>query len=84
MANILKEIGTFAKNDSTKLVASVVEYNDSRFVDLQEWFLDANSKEYRPTKRGVTLRSDIFESLFNALQESKDEVMQLLLCENNK
>ncbi len=60
-------IASISKGSSREIRISLNEYKGTRYIDIREFFeIDG---EFRPTKKGVTLRVDRFEELAEAILE---------------
>ena len=74
----LKEMARIEKNAITQLKISVNEYEGRRFLDIREWYIPEDSETLRPTKKGITVSAEIFESFLKALNESQEKISELL------
>ena len=74
----LKEIARIEKNALNYLKISLNEFQGKKFLDIREWYIPEDSQDLRPTKKGITVSAEIFESFLKALNESQEEISQLL------
>lgn len=78
MAKVIKSIVQIDKGNGSVLKVTVSEFKGFHYLDIREWFPDEETSELKPTKRGVTLKSEAFESLMDALEKSREEIRSLL------
>jgi len=57
------------KNERTQVRVSVDEYNGKTFLAVREFYFDAPSDDWAPTKRGVTLDLELIDELIDGLKD---------------
>jgi hypothetical protein len=63
-------IGEIQKNSTDKLRVSVSEYKSFTFLDVRVYY-ENDHGEYKPTKKGITLKKEDIEPLIKLLQEGE-------------
>ncbi len=58
-------IHIFAKNSSQQIRISLNEYKGVQYIDIRQFYISENG--FRPTKKGVTLRTDLYLELLNGV-----------------
>lgn len=66
-------IAEFEKNKSEKIRLSLSEFNGKPRVDLRIWYLN-DSNEYAPSKKGVSLSTELVPGLIKALQQTLEKL----------
>jgi len=56
------------KNDAVEIQISESEFNGRKFINVRDYFLDKNTNEYKPTKKGVAMSPEIWEQLLLELK----------------
>ena len=69
-----KVVYEFPKANDERICASLSSYRDKIYVDLRIFFVDSNSGELRPTKKGITLPESLFSQLKNAVLSCEKEL----------
>ena len=62
-------MGALAKNSREAVVVRVLASGGRKFVDVREFYFDASSSEYRPTRHGVTVDGALLSELLGLLSE---------------
>ena len=78
----LKEMARIEKNALNYLKLSINEFQGKKFLDIREWYIPEDSQDLRPTKKGITVSAEMFENFLKALNESQEEISELL-CNDN-
>ena len=60
-------INEIEKNMKEKIRVSIEEFRDHKFIDCRVYFED-DSGTWRPTKKGIALKSDCIGEVIEALQ----------------
>ncbi len=63
-------IHVIAKNDREQIRISLNEYHGAEYIDIRQFFLVQDG--FRPTKKGVTLRKDLFPELLSGIIQLGD------------
>lgn len=58
------------KTDSQIIRISEQEYQEHKFIDVRQYYLDDNG-EFKPTKKGVTFSLDLLEDVISGLSKLK-------------
>ena len=66
----MKEI---KKNSQEIIRVESKEYKGNKFVDCRVYFLDKDSGEYRPTKKGISFNHGVAKEVIEALLEVMEE-----------
>lgn len=68
-----KLIDQFHKNSTELVEVHITEFRGQEYVDVRVWTLPnpADSKEQKPTKKGVCLNIDLLPRLIAALQKAE-------------
>lgn len=56
------------KTDAVEIQINESEFNGRKFVNIRDYFLDKNTNEYKPTKKGVAMSPEIWEQLLLELK----------------
>ncbi len=62
-------LGEVKVNESNKIVISKCEKNGGNFIALREFYLDKEDN-FKPGKKGISLKEDIFRDVVNILERS--------------
>lgn len=65
-----KIIGELQKSETTKIKVSQSEYNGVPRVDIREYYM-SDDGEWRPTKRGVSVKEEMFDDLKKIINKVK-------------
>ncbi len=82
MDEVNKKIGTIGLNDAGESVykepifISISEYKKTKFLDIRKYYEE--NKEWKPTKKGITLNLEQFTHLIGFLKEKESEILNLL------
>ena len=63
-----QEIASIEKNETARYIISVSEWNDNKYCDIREYYLDQKSDEYKPTKKGVRFQINLLDDFVEALR----------------
>lgn len=55
------------KNLKEQVRISINEYKRSEYIDIRIFYLNEVNDEYRPSKKGITLRKDLFPELLRGI-----------------
>jgi len=66
-------IGEIQKNSIDKLRVSISEYKGFTFLDIRVHYEDSQG-EYKPTKKGITLKKEDIEPLIKLLKEGEKKL----------
>ncbi len=65
----MKQLGEVRKNAKELIRVEEREYKGHRFVDVRVYYEDEASGEYKPSKKGITLNSEVIEPVIELLKE---------------
>lgn len=65
-------VHAFQKNARARVCIHVQEYKGSTFLDLREFYLDGDSGEWRPTRKGLTIPPDLYLELLQGVVTAAD------------
>ena len=68
-----KLIDTFKKNDVEEVRIQLQEYKGYDLVDIRVWFTAADGQEPRPTRKGITLKTELLPDLERAVKKAVKE-----------
>jgi hypothetical protein len=60
------------------IVISLRDFKGSPLIDMRKFFLDRNSDELKPTKKGLALKKHNFKLLLDTLNECSNEILEWL------
>ncbi len=66
-------IGEIERNDTERLRVEASNYKGSDFISVRIYYL-ADNGEWRPTKKGITVKPDKVEELIGFLTEGKSKI----------
>ncbi len=66
-------IGEIERNRTEKIRIELSNYRGKDFISVRIYFL-ADNGEWRPTKKGVTVRPDQLDELIGLLSQAKEKV----------
>ena len=78
--NSARVITEIQKNKREKIIISINEYSGHKYVDLRIHYTDGESAEYRPTKKGITIKPNISQQVIDAIFEASNQI----IAEQNK
>lgn len=61
-----------------RLTATLCEYGGSRLLDLRVWYLEKKTKEYRRTRKGLSLTRDNFQFLHELFSGKFEQIASWL------
>ncbi len=67
-------IGELVKNSTEKLRVTISEYKGYTFLDVRVYYED-DQGEYKPTKKGLTLKKEDIEPLIRLLREGEKKLI---------
>jgi len=56
------------KNDAVEIQINESEFNGRKFVNIRDYFLDKNTNQFKPTKKGVAMSPEIWEQVLLELK----------------
>ncbi|MEN8222686.1 MAG: transcriptional coactivator p15/PC4 family protein [Acidobacteriota bacterium] len=66
-------IGEIERNDTERLRVEASNYKGSDFISVRIYYL-ADNGEWRPTKKGITVKPDQVDELIGFLTEGKSKI----------
>jgi len=66
-------IGEIERNDTERLRVEASNYKGSDFISVRIYYL-ADNGEWRPTKKGITVKPDKVDELIGFLTEGKSKI----------
>ena len=66
-------IGEIERNDTERLRIEASNYKGSDFISVRIYYL-ADNGEWRPTKKGITVKPDKIDELIAFLTEGKNKI----------
>ena len=66
-----KLIATFEKNAREEIKVQLTEYKGHQLLDIRIFFLPADGGESRPTRRGITMSTNLIPHLKKAIGEAQ-------------
>lgn len=66
-------IGEIPKNTTEKLKVTISEYKGYTFLDIRVYYEDGQG-EYKPTKKGITLKKGDIEPIIRLLKEGEKKL----------
>lgn len=60
-------VHSFSKNSREEVRAQITEYRDGPMIDIRVWYLSLEEMEYKPSKKGLTLKVGLFPALKEAI-----------------
>jgi hypothetical protein len=73
----------FQKNPEEEVRFCFKEYKDRQYLDLRLWFQPPSSREFFPTKKGITLGLDYLPELKKGVEKAVKYVSELPLQETS-
>jgi hypothetical protein len=67
-----------AGGNSNKLIVSLNSFKGKRTVDIRKFYLDKKTKEFLPTRKGITLTSESYNILKNSFKDFDEEITNWL------
>ncbi len=66
-----KLLGIVGKNSRERIEVRAAEYQGHQFVDVRTYWRSGDEDEWRPSKKGVTLRPELVGELIAALKKAE-------------
>ena len=66
-----KIVHSFKRNDQEEIKVSVGTYKEKEYVDIRVFFRDAQTDEWRPTKKGITINRDLLGELSEGVKQAE-------------
>lgn len=60
-------VQSIAKNKRQRIDVRVNEYKGTTFLDIREYFLHNESGEWRPGRKGIAVRDELYPELLQAI-----------------
>jgi len=67
-------VGEVQKNNTEKFVIEAKEFKGRNFVDVRIYYLDKESDDWKPTKKGITLTKNTYEPLLKLITEAYQKI----------
>ena len=67
--NIIEQV---PKNSTEVYRISEKEYEGYRFIDVRIYYMDKNSGEYKPTKKGISIMPNNVEDIINGILKAME------------
>ena len=67
--NIIEQV---PKNSTEVYRISEKEYEGYRFIDVRIYYMDKNSGEYKPTKKGISIMPNNVEEVINGILKAME------------
>ena len=67
-------LASFERYGEEELRIAISHFRGRTLLDLRIWYPPEDGGEYKPTKRGITLRADEIETTIQALQRAQIEL----------
>ena len=61
-------IAKIKKHSTSEIWVSLREYEGNQYVDVREHFLERDSREWKPTRKGLTLQPKLLPQVINGLE----------------
>ena len=63
--------GTVNKNTRERIEVRATEYEGRRYIDVRVWWRSNDDDEWKPSKKGVTLRPELVGELIVVLKKAE-------------
>lgn len=77
MANEPKLLARIERSGNQELHASITEYKGKTYLDLRIFYTTDEGETWRPTQKGVTVYPEDLDTLANAIEDAKKELLAL-------
>ncbi len=67
-------LGEIERNQTEILRVSLENFKGRDYIDLRIYYLDENGKEWKPTKKGVTVAPDKLDQVIGFFEKAKEEL----------
>ncbi len=67
-----KLLGIVDKNSRERIEIRAAEYEGHPYIDIRTYWRTRDDEEWRPSKKGVTLKPELVEELIVALKKVRD------------
>ena len=71
-------IHKFRKSDNEEFQICLRQYQNRQFIDIRLWYMPPTQKQFRPTKKGITMGAEFLPDLRKAFSMVKDK-----FCDSN-
>ena len=71
MENIIAQV---KKNSREVIRISEKEYEGYKFIDVRIYYMDKNSGEYKPTKKGISIMPNNAEEIINGILKAMEQM----------
>lgn len=65
----MRQLGEVRKNAREVIRVVENEYKGHRFIDVRIYYKDEESGEYKPSKKGIALNSEVIKPVIELLKE---------------
>lgn len=79
-----KPVAVVKKNTREELRLSLGAYSGHQYADLRVYYLDDDSGEMRPSKKGITVAPDRWPAFRQALDQLEGEMIERGLLRSDK
>jgi len=66
-----KEIANFSKNSTEQIKVMLKEYKGHQLIDFRVYFANPGESKFYPTRKGLTIKTDLIPQLKKALEEAE-------------
>ncbi len=73
MRNMNKLLGTVDKNSRERIEVRATEYEGRPYIDIRSWWRSNDDDGWKPSKKGVTLRSELVKELIALLKKAENK-----------
>lgn len=71
-----KVVSSFRRNPTEEVRASIKEFKGRTYIDLRIYYLEEQSGEWKPTRKGVSLATDFMPELKEAVESLEKELKE--------
>jgi len=54
----------------------ISEFEGKKYLDIRKFYLDKETEEYKPTRKGISLNPEIAEEVLNTAKEELDNLFK--------
>ena len=77
MADSSKLLATIDRSERERLQIAINEYKGRSYLDLRIFYTTDDGETWRPTQKGVTVYPEDLDTLANAIEDAKKELLAL-------
>jgi len=73
--NAMSIIQDIDKGGGEIIRVEITEFKGTQYLNLRVWYTDAESGEYKPTKKGIAVKPELYQALKEAVLAAEEPLL---------